>query len=1062
MPATFQAPEGVVISSRGLPDPFVDYGYTFGGTDYTSDGKPAPYPNEVITLSKTQLETLDLISEGLIAGLASGEYTKSGVVGEVGWRSSIFSGYNTPVGYENLKMLKSIYWNEIPVLSDSAQLNFQNISVAQTPGYPNGEVIQVLSPFQTVSRTIGERLRGGRGGADPNYAKVYRISNRDCRGAVINIKFPQLYVTWVAGSVAGSVGRTRVDYSISYRAFYNNAIPSDYILVKNVTVYGKITSAGGYIKTDRVDFATSFISNPDFLGWEIKILRGTPDSIDSNTVDATYVDSITEIQGNIYTFPNSALVRSLFDAEYFASVPERAYDTNLLKVKVPANYNPITKNYHLYADGIAPNFPIPVAYWNMDGNSRDMTNTYHGTDTSISYVDGKFGQGANFNGTTSKISFGPITTTTTFTLSMWVYPIPSSDAFGNLFGQDNAVAGIWYNNSSKTIDFGYSAATHFSNTPLIENDWNHVVITCNAGNVTFYLNGSADGTAVGATSFNAESMGNNAGSDNFKGRLDEIGLWNVVLTEAQITNLYYNYWNGDFSSTKKWTDNPAWCYYDLLTNKRYGLGRYIDSNAVDVTALYDIGKYCDTLVADGYGGLEPRFTCNTWFTSREEAYKVVNDMASIFLGMTYYSNGTIYVSQDSPKTPIITFTNANVEDGNFNYSTTSKKSRSSVAIVRYNDPKNFYRPSVEYIDDIEQIRKYGIREVELTAFGCTSRGQALRMGRWVLLSDKLEPESVNFVAGIGEAAYLKPGDIFKIHDTNKKLKRYGGRTISVTGKGNNTTSEFVLDGKIDVEPTIEYKLSLLTPSYNYNTSQVSGLNSNDSSGIRRPFIQDFYITGSQAVISGNKTVINFSGGIDSVNYKVSNQQVWTLELSDRFSSYSGNIYFLNKDEDYYRVINIEEKDINKFNIAGMQYNVSKYGEIESGLVFQTQQNNTINFPASPRNLSLNFVGYQNNIHAITYSFLIDSLNYVDTFKIYIKSGAFSDNNIPPNQYLVDSTFPNTNGIQYVTDTANYNFRIYAYNSVQSVYSPNFASGAINVWIFNPVSNIIISNLQVAK
>ena len=131
------------------------------------------------------------------------------------------------------------------------------------------------------------------------------------------------------------------------------------------------------------------------------------------------------------------------------------------------------------------------------------------------------------------------------------------------------------------------------------------------------------------------------------------------------------YWDGNFKSdlngtiVKQYTNNPAWCFYDLITNKRYGLGNHIDSSLMDKWSLYEIGKYCDELVDDGDGGIEPRFTCNLLISSREEAFKVLNDMSSVFRGMLYYHGGLIQAVQDSPKEPIYQFTNANVENGEF-------------------------------------------------------------------------------------------------------------------------------------------------------------------------------------------------------------------------------------------------------------------------------------------------------------------------------------------------------------------------------------------------------------
>ena len=152
-----------------------------------------------------------------------------------------------------------------------------------------------------------------------------------------------------------------------------------------------------------------------------------------------------------------------------------------------------------------------------------------------------------------------------------------------------------------------------------------------------------------------------------------------------------------------------------MTNKRYGLGKYIEQVKIDKWTLYKIAQYCDTLVTSADGGLEPRFTCNVLIQTREDAFKVLTDMASIFRAMIYYSTGTVYAVQDSKKDSVFQFTNSDVENGDFTYSSSSRKVRHTVAIVRYNDKDNFYKPAVEYVDDIEGIRRYGIKEKEITS-----------------------------------------------------------------------------------------------------------------------------------------------------------------------------------------------------------------------------------------------------------------------------------------------------------------------------------------------------------
>lgn len=252
-----------------------------------------------------------------------------------------------------------------------------------------------------------------------------------------------------------------------------------------------------------------------------------------------------------------------------------------------------------------------------------------------------------------------------------------------------------------------------------------------------------------------------------------------------LTRVYTGTWDGTFITA--WTDNPAWCFYDLCTNARYGLGRYLSSTQVDKWALYDIGVLCDELVADGFGGTEPRFTCNLYLQTREEAFKVLSNLASIFRGMVYWSSGTVTAVSDAPVDPIYLFNRANVVDGMFHYQGSSRKARHNVALVGWNDPDDGYKSKIEYVEDADGIALDGIQQTNVVAFGCTSRGQAHRAGRWLILSEQLETDTVSFRAGM-EGAYLHPGDIVRIQDASRAGARLGGRI----GAGSTTTS-VVLD-----------------------------------------------------------------------------------------------------------------------------------------------------------------------------------------------------------------------------------------------------------------------------
>jgi predicted phage tail protein len=253
------------------------------------------------------------------------------------------------------------------------------------------------------------------------------------------------------------------------------------------------------------------------------------------------------------------------------------------------------------------------------------------------------------------------------------------------------------------------------------------------------------------------------------------------------TRTYQGIWNGTFKT--EWSNNPAWVFYDLLTNTRYGAGEFIDESQVDRYSLYSIAQYCDELVPDGKGGKEPRMTFNAYITDRGEAYDVLNSMAAAFRGMLYFSEGTIVGIQDKPKSISKIFSPSNViqkvgDNGEvsepcFSYEGTARKARKTVALISWNDPDDQYSSKIEYVEDRDGVERYGYREAEIRAFGTTSQGQAQRVGRWLLLTDQLEYETVTFKVAT-EGFFILPGEIVGIADPAKGGKRSGGRLASAT------------------------------------------------------------------------------------------------------------------------------------------------------------------------------------------------------------------------------------------------------------------------------------------
>ncbi len=271
-------------------------------------------------------------------------------------------------------------------------------------------------------------------------------------------------------------------------------------------------------------------------------------------------------------------------------------------------------------------------------------------------------------------------------------------------------------------------------------------------------------------------------------------------------------WNGTFKSA--WTNNPAWIFYDIVTNDRFGLGNHIPQAWVDSWNLYQIAQYCDEMVSDGFGGLEPRFTCNIYMQTRTDAYKVLQDLAAVFRGVSYYAVGQMIASADMPKQAAMGFTNADVVDGKFNYEGSARKVRHTVALVSWSDQTDFGRQKVERVEFRPGLIRYGIQETEVTAIGCTSRGQAQRIGNHILVSENLETETVTFKVGLS-GVLVSPGDVFNVSNAYRSGRRMGGRIAAYTD--DSVTVDQLPD---DIAPGDTIKVMLSTGRIEARTVQT--------------------------------------------------------------------------------------------------------------------------------------------------------------------------------------------------------------------------------------------------
>ncbi|WP_386696665.1 phage tail protein [Lonepinella sp. MS14436] len=251
-------------------------------------------------------------------------------------------------------------------------------------------------------------------------------------------------------------------------------------------------------------------------------------------------------------------------------------------------------------------------------------------------------------------------------------------------------------------------------------------------------------------------------------------------------------WKGDFKLA--WSNNPAWVFYDLITDPLVGLGSRVGDYGLDKFQLYQIAKYCDELVDDGYGGKEPRMTANLWITEQRDAYQVVSDMASVFRAIAVW-NGTQFTAiQDRPADPICLYSQANVINGKFTRQYAAQKAIYTAVEVEYADQRNMYQKAIEYVSDDAMIARYGYNVKKMTAYACTSRGQAHRYGKWVLETSRLEQCTITFSVGRQGLMHL-PGDIIEVADNSYAGKVLGGRVVAINGKTITLDTEIEISGE---------------------------------------------------------------------------------------------------------------------------------------------------------------------------------------------------------------------------------------------------------------------------
>ena len=430
-------------------------------------------------------------------------------------------------------------------------------------------------------------------------------------------------------------------------------------------------------------------------------------------------------------------------------------------------------------------------------------------------------------------------------------------------------------------------------------------------------------------------------------------------------------WDGNFRGDQKeftstndanhdlvYCNNPIWVFYDLLTNQRYGLGKYLnedfDFSQIDKFTLYQLAKYCDELVPDGKGGTEPRFTCNLYISKDMSAMKMLKNLASMVRSMLVWHNGKVTLGSNIQKGPVYAFNKSNVIDGTFQYSGTAGRFRHNQIAVTWSDPENGYKQAVEVVEDHDEIARTGkLRRKNISAYGCTSKGQAIRHGKYQLYTEKLEQEIVSFSSGLN-ASMLRPGDVISVQDSDNTNIAASGR-VTTSSASSTTIVKTDRDLTDYLNTDDAFKLNLIFPSGGaYLAQSIAIINSvtysqgdvilTDEGGAS---IDTHAKASNLKDDAGNLVQTVWSDDVRIETQTISSFNASSVTVSSAFSAApSGEVVFtiVGEAEDggpvsgtpkQYIITSVSPNDKMEFSINAAEYHVEKYDAVDRGWVIPT-------------------------------------------------------------------------------------------------------------------------------
>ncbi|HAW03545.1 MAG TPA: hypothetical protein DCW83_02590, partial [Saprospirales bacterium] len=899
----------------------------------------------------------------------------------------------------------------------SAASNVQNFRIVEAKGLanqtPNADFFHSFPSAAAVEEIGSAELKLN----EPQYHTISSGSFEKNNADYIKITMSTTGMVKITkkGDQSGDRRTANVSFDIDFRYTDNNGVLKT---VRKFTTGFQGKVSGKYAHTFGFNIENDKAAD-GMVDWAVKVTRvGGDKSSDTYEVsNSIYIDSIEASIADKLEYPHTAYIAGAIDAEAFSSIPARGYEIDGKLVQIPSNHFPVDYNGRKVTVANTNNFavgdPVEQAAISISSIIAEFANK----ETKLEDDDG--------NAINGDADDGYLATATCTAHGIKI---------GNVFTA--VIAGVTSDTDFWNGTFNCEATT--------------------ATQFTYTLNApptsATDSTLKTLSSTTA--AGTKTASVFTGGLIDKIGtntlyLRNVsptssVLLGANITNggsgssavsaveqvlIPANYrrnsstekvedkehdWDGTFYQS--WCNNPAWVYNDIMTDKIYGLGNYLSQSQVNKWELYSIARYCDELVPAGVaaadllslfttndtnytgatGEYEPRFSCNLVIAGKQNAFKVLNDITGVFRGMTYWLNGEVYIVQDSEKDPVYQFTTGNVLNGEFKYEGTANKTRTNQVIVNWNNPQDYYRPRSEIVELEETLQKDSefLKTDSITAFGCTSRGQARRLGKWKLLSNNLHTNTVTFGTSMN-AAFIRPGDIIQIMDNQKSGKSWGGRIKA--GQG-NTTGKIWIDRHWNKEAGYnynDYQITLTHVGYkailaqDTATIQVGASNTNfvrgdelttwrDADSIIDPsrgwedgsnditidseekaanvfdadgnmvFVQwtPFTSTETKFIDSNDNTTLLTSGIVintDGLNTTVFSEApaVESMWIISRSAISTGKV---KEEAKLYRVLQIAENESMEFEIQALEYNASKFDSVDKNEALNPDR--TIILPSS--------------------------------------------------------------------------------------------------------------------